>query len=503
MAGSAAPAHPRRGRLVAGLALLVFAAIAWFAVPHGIGVSWRECDTQAIARNFVDDAPTQGFDPLRPRIDWRGDTDGAVECEFPLYQLAIAGVLALSERDAEWPGRLLSLLAMLWAGWSVHELLRWRASPAGALAGLLTFLAAGSSLMLATRVMPDALSLAFAAASLAAFTRYLTLGAGVSLTLSMAALAAAALQKPLALQVGWIMFGWTVFVAPRRLRDARLWLGWLAVVGVTAAWLLHAKGLYEETGLTFGVLGGGDTKFPALAHVLSPWINAHLGWTTVQYGLSALGLFAAAVLLLRRRFDALDACMVGAAVAGLYLSLRYSYHEGMGPHYHTFAALAGAWCVARAWPANATSWRTAPLVFTAFAVAIAAQVTWRASIERSSRTEVISSPLMDVAASIRALTAPGERIVVRAQKPRFDPFWRRRNNYEEPSLLYQAALQGWVLPQDGFDVETLADLQARGANLVYDCVAGERGEAQRWLDEHGDVVFEAGDLRLHRLHSAQ
>ncbi|MEO6596180.1 MAG: hypothetical protein ABIP94_15640 [Planctomycetota bacterium] len=72
-----------RGRRWLLLALAIFAAVLLLAIPQGIGGSWRECDTQAISRNFL----TEGFNPLRPRVDWRGDTDGAVECEFPLYQL--------------------------------------------------------------------------------------------------------------------------------------------------------------------------------------------------------------------------------------------------------------------------------------------------------------------------------------------------------------------------------------------------------------------------------
>ena len=84
------PAEPtpglRRGRTLALLAMLGFAVALTLGVPMGIGSSWRECDTQAIARNFLLD----DFDLLRPRIDWRGDTDGAVECEFPLYQALIA-----------------------------------------------------------------------------------------------------------------------------------------------------------------------------------------------------------------------------------------------------------------------------------------------------------------------------------------------------------------------------------------------------------------------------
>lgn len=483
----------RLGRIGAVIALLAFALLTWFAVPHGIGVSWRECDTQAIARNFLSD----GFDPLRPRIDWRGDTDGAVECEFPLYQLAVASVLGVFDRAAEWPGRLLALLATLWAGLSLHRLLELRTGAGGALVGLLVFLSCGSTMLVATRVMPDSLSLALGIASLTAFVRYLASGSRVALVASMAALAFAGLQKPLALQIGWVMFGWTALLAPRRLRDLALWGGWLAVVAVVFGWMLHAKSLHDETGLTFGVLAGGDTKFPTLDHLLMPELHLQLGRTSVQYGLSALGIFSGTFLLCRRQLDGPDLVLAGSVIAALYLSLRYSYHGGMGPHYHMFAAVLGAWLVARAWPSDAGR----RLWWLLLAV-VAVQGAWRLAVERHERSGSVESPLLGVAASIRDVVKPEELVVVRSAKQRWDEFWQRRNNFEEPILLYQTGLRGWVLPCDGFGVDALRDLRDRGARLVVDCLWQEHGPTQSWLEANGELLVDEGGMRLHRLRDA-
>jgi len=481
----------RRGRRWLLLALVAFAAVTWFALPHGIGFSWRECDTQAIARNFVLD----GFDPLRPRIDWRGATDGAVECEFPLYQLAIASVLTFTGEGAEWPGRLLAMLATMFAAVSLHRLLELRAGAGGALAGVLTFLVSGSAMMIGTRVMPDAWSFALAAASLPAFARYLHGGRRLSLWLSMAALAFAALQKPLALQLGIVMFGWTALLARHRLRDPQLWLGWVAVLAVVAAWLLHGKSLHEETGLTFGVISGGDSKFPALEHLLSPKIHAQLAWTTVQYGLSGLGVVGALWLLLNRRMDRSDVVLLGAVALGLYVSLRYSYHQVMGPHYHTFAALAGAWCVARAWPAKANA-----LLWGALLVAVMAQGYWRWHVEHEARTGAIDNPFVDLAASIRRLSLDGDRIVVRSSKELVDKSWKRRNNYEDPRLFYNTGLHGWVVPIDGFDVAALEGLKRDGATLVCDPEPGLNApEVTAWLDANAERVIDEPWVHVHRL----
>lgn len=487
--GSGVDGGRRSGRLLAILALLVFAALTWQLVPHGIGLSWRECDTQAIARNFlVDD-----FDPLRPRVDWRGTTDGAVECEFPLYQLATAAVMA-AVGHGETVGRLLALLATLAAGFSLYRLLELRNGSVGAIAGLLTFLTCGSTVLIATRVMPDAFSLALSVASVTTYLRFLGTGSRSALWLSMAALMFGGLQKPLALQFGWVLFGWTCLLAPRRLRDPQLWLGFAAVVGAVAAWLWHGHHLHQETGLTFGVLAEGDSKFPALAHLLSPKIHAQLGWTSVQHGFSALGLMAAAALVLRRRMDLTDAVLLGSVVAGLYLSLRYSYHHRMGPHYHMFAAVCGAWFVARLFARGAPRW-----AWLALAVGVAAQGSWRLATEARDRAGMTENPMLELAADIRGVTSADELIVVRSEKRRVDDLWQRRNNFEDPRLLYQAQLRGWVLPADGFDVAALERLRRQGAALVYDWAGDSAGATRDWLQANGRVVIDRPGARLYRL----
>ncbi|MBX3462754.1 MAG: glycosyltransferase family 39 protein [Planctomycetes bacterium] len=475
-----ATAAVRRGRRWFLLALGLYAVALWFlVVPHGIGYSWRECDTQAIARNFLQD----GFDPLRPRIDWRGDTDGAVECEFPFYQLAIASLLAVCG-DVEWPGRLLSLLAVLGAALALHRLLEQRAGPGPALVGGLVFLGGGQAVLLGARVMPDAASVALGLAGLVAFVRYLGIGSGWSLGLGAAAVALGALQKPTTLQLGLLMLLWTLLLAPRRAREPRLWLALLLVPAVVAAWLVHAHGLEAETGLTFGVTAAGDTKFPAVEHLLTPRLHAQLARTTLYYGLSAFGLLGLFALVVQRRLDRADAALLGVVGVGLLATLRYSYHHGMGPQYHAFAAVAGAWCAARAWPARAPRWLWALLL-----VAVAAHATWQVAGERRKCEVCSATPLLDLAAAVRAASAPADLTVVRADKPRRDTAWARRNNYEDPRFLYHARRRGWVLPADGFDVATLADLQARGARIVVDLVPGGTPAAtQAWLAAHAEVV---------------
>ncbi len=335
---------PRYRRWLA-IALLAWVALTILVLPFGIGGSWRECDTQAIARNFLLD----GFDPLRPRVDWRGVTDGAVECEFPLYQTMIASVMAVLG-EAEWPGRVISTLAMVMASLSLFRLLERRTGGEAAFFGTLVFLTGGHAFLLGTRVTPDATSTACAIAGLAAFVQFLDTGRTRTLALATVMTAVACLTKPTALQIGLLQFLWTLGTAPRRLRDVRVWIAWAAVLAVVGAWIVQGTRLYAETGLTFGVVAGGETKFPSLWAMRDKWTWIWLFVTTIRYGFSVFGCLGLFTLLVRGRIDRRDWLLLGVVGLGLVGTLRYSHHYGIGPQYHVFAAMAGAWFFARSWP---------------------------------------------------------------------------------------------------------------------------------------------------------
>ncbi|MCB9877652.1 MAG: glycosyltransferase family 39 protein [Planctomycetes bacterium] len=492
-----APAAPtataRRGRALALLVLAGFALALTVGVPSGIGSSWRECDTQAIARNFVLD----DFDLLRPRVDWRGDTDGAVECEFPLYQALIAAVMEFAGL-VEWPGRALSMLFTLLAGWTLYLLLERRSGPAGAIAGLLVFLCSGSAPLLAVRVMPDALSLAAGLVGLLAFVRYLANGRTAALLAAVAAMTVAGLQKPLALQLGLVMFGWTAAMVPQRLRDARLWLGFVAIPAVVAAWLVHAASLHAETGLTFGVVSGGDTKFPDLPHLVDPATYGSMLTATLQYGTPVFGLIALAVLLVRRRLDAADATLLAAIASGLLVSMRYSCSVGLGPHYHAFAAVAGAWLVARAWPERAPRWLWLVLL-----LGVAVHGAWRARFERGLRIVANDQPLVVAARAIVPLLAADDRLLVRGDLPRQDEEWDRPNNFENPSVHALTGSRGFVVAFDDWSVATIEDRHRRGADIAFDPFPeATPPEVLAWLDDHGERIHDDDGARVHRLRPA-
>ncbi|MCR9248637.1 MAG: glycosyltransferase family 39 protein [bacterium] len=481
----------RRGRSLLWVCLALFAGVLWFGLtPHEVGTSWRECDTMAIARNFLVD----GFDPLRPRVDWRGDTDGAVECEFPLLQLMIATTIAVFG-EVEWPARLLSLLAILGAAFALHRLLEWRTSPGGALAGTLVFLTGAQAVLLGGRVQPDGLSTALVLAGGVAFLRYLGNGSRLSLWLAVAAVTFGVLQKATALQFVGLLGLWTLVLAPRRLREPRLWLGFALCLGTLAAWLWHGVCLHDETGLTFGIMSAGETKFPGQAQLLDRRVWASLVKTTIELGFTPLGCLGLLVVMLRRRLDLADLALLATVGAGLVGSMRYSSDPGAGPHYHVFSAIAGAFFVARAWPRSNPWWLWLPLL----GVTLWSGAHWlgaeRAKLERCTDNGTIT-----LARRIQDEFSADDLAIVRGHREGYDPYWRRRTNYEQPTLLYQARRRGWVLPRDGFEVDKLAELRSRGARFVVNPFRkATEPDVEAWLAEHGELVFEHGNSSVYRL----
>jgi hypothetical protein len=472
--------------------VVAWALVVWLVIPSGIGGSWRECDTQAIARNFLAD----GFDPLRPRVDWRGDTDGAVECEFPLYQAMIATAMAVVG-EAEWPGRVISLLAIVMATLSLHRLLEARSGPGPAFAAALVFLGGGHAFLLGARVTPDATSLALAVSGTVAFVQFLATGRSRTLVLATVMTAIACLTKPTALQVGLLQFLWTLCLAPRRLREVRVWLAFAAVLAIVGAWTVHGAALHAETGLTFGVASGGETKFPTLRSLREPIVWYWLAVTTCMVGFSVLGVVAVVLLALRRAFDRVDVALLVVVGLGLVGTLRYSHHFGVGPQYHAFAAVAGVWFVARAWPARAPR-----LSWALLGIGMLVVGTWHLLAEREFRLRCLASEQIATGAEVATLSAPDELTVVRGYRERTDAFWRRRTNFEEPAVLYQARRRGWVVPRDGFEPADLDALHRRGARVVVDQLPAETAPATRaWLEANAEVVREHPGRRVYRLRS--
>lgn len=67
-----------------GLNFLVH--LPFFGLPPKGAHSWRQCNTMAVARNLYE----EDMNPLRPRVDRRGTTDGVTGMQFPAYEWLVA-----------------------------------------------------------------------------------------------------------------------------------------------------------------------------------------------------------------------------------------------------------------------------------------------------------------------------------------------------------------------------------------------------------------------------
>ena len=484
------PSTPSSLPLLLVAALLVHALAMWWTFgADAIGPSWRECDTQAVARNLA----FEDFDLMRPRVDWRGDTTGEVECEMPIYQGVVAAMLRVFG-DVDWPGRLVSLLAVTWLAASWFGLFARCASRAGAWVGVAVLLGGAQALFVGTRVMPDALSLAFGSAGLAVFVRFLDDGRARTLALATALTLVGALAKPTTLQFVALQAAFAWALQPTRLREARTWLAFGVVVAGVAAWILHARELGLATGLTFGVTFG-DVKSPAPDHLLRPRLWWMLAGSTLAYGVGWIGVLAGGALLARRGFARLDALFAAIVAVGLVGAFRYSHEAAMGPQYHAVAAIFGAWLAARAWPAHASL--AVRLVAGGALLVVAA---FGAVAETGHRPGRAPTGHDETARVMQANSSAGELVVVRSPKPAFDVTWRRPSNFEEPVLLFLSRRKGWSLPSDGVDGARLAELTQRGARLYVE-TAPDRlvGPLAEWLSRSAKLVATTPSARIFRL----
>lgn len=449
---------------------------------------WRQADTQAMARN-------QAFEelaPLSPRIDWRRDGQGYVEAEAPLYPVLLVPWLRLLG-DSVWPGQLLSLACLLAAAALLYQALARRYGGTAGCLALAVVLGGQGAIVIATAIQPDPLAfLAFTVGWLS-FVDYLEAPSARRLALWVSATAIAGLVKPTTLELG-LAQGLLVLLAHRRaLRDVRLWLGWLVVVVVVAAYLLHARSLYLAHGNTFGVLSGGDSKLPALARLTEPRSWLELARYAIGWGVTWPGLVAALLLAARRQLDAEAVALSIAATALCVLAFRYTGGP-FGTHYHLPHAVLGATLVARAVHLAQGSLRTVLIVALVGATLVGAG---RAAL---FLRRLPPQPETTLGHALASLASPGTLVAVRARAEAYNLEWQTVNNYEDPRVLYLSRTRGWILPNDLWGpagVARLQEAESKGARFyVHVRQKTIDAELRAYLDATAERVFtsDAGEI---------
>ena len=228
-----------------------------------------------------------------------------MEAELQLFTAAIA--FAMTELgEEEWIGQLLSLGFFLLVGIAVYAIALRRYGHWPALAAMLSVLSSRLGVQLSISVMPDALSLLLYTFGLVAFLAYAERGKIGGLVLAGVFTALAAMVKAPSLQLGIAQFLLLCFHSPRRLSSPWPWVVWLLVLVGVGAQLSAANAVYLESGLTFGILSGGDVKFPGLEHLTTPGLYLDLIGLSLRYGLGVLGALSLVYLVARGRLRALE-----------------------------------------------------------------------------------------------------------------------------------------------------------------------------------------------------
>ena len=235
--------------------------VATFQSPILDHHAWRQADTAAISRAFVNER----YNILYPQVDWRGAADtGYVETGLELHAFLVATIAKLSGFKPE-IGRLLSSIFFLLSCRLVWAFTRRRygAGP-GLLAAYLYAFGFPLMLFMERAFMNEALLVCLSLASLVSAQRYLDDAPDAAGRRDFRArgLALAWLFLSTAL-AGAVKFPYLIVLAPvcglfierygrGALTRPEPWAVSVFAIGMAALWYQHAHLLGQQSGLSFG-----------------------------------------------------------------------------------------------------------------------------------------------------------------------------------------------------------------------------------------------------------
>ena len=230
---------------------------------------WRQTDTAAISRNFFE----EDFNILHPRIDWRGNTTGEVECEFPLYQWLVAGFYKITGNVQEEAGRGLSIISFIVTLVLLYRLSREYFGKLSASLSVIILSFLPMAIFFTRAFMPESMMLMGTLGTLYYYKKYIELNSTRCLLMSiMFGMIAFSVKIP-SLYIGIPMMAIALdkdgFKTFKRIGN---WVYAVLTLLPTAGWYLHSHNLYKKTGLTFGIWDIGHDKWGNL----NIWTGAEL-----------------------------------------------------------------------------------------------------------------------------------------------------------------------------------------------------------------------------------
>ncbi|QYK48278.1 MAG: glycosyltransferase family 39 protein [Phycisphaeraceae bacterium] len=426
--------------------------------------SWRQTDTAGVARNML----RGDGNILSPRIDWRGDGDGRVEMEFPLYSWLVSSVWRITG-IAPWAARGISVLASLVTLVLFADLVRRISGERVSIASAIVAAIAPLAVYYGRTAMPESLMLCLTMSGLYMFWLHLVRRSSILLIVSCVLIAGAGLVKLPSLYIGLPLVylvvstrGWRAAMSPAYI------LGAIGVLGVNAMWYIHAARIGQETGNSFGVLGSWKYGTAAAIADVGFWneiVFRRLGervFTWIGLPVMLLGLLFARRNGQERLFDF---WMISVFIYLVIAAPGNREHE----YYQLPFVLPGSYFAGRAISDWWQSPRLRALVpFLVVGILLLSlyrmNAYWR--LELSNRSAEVA-----LASDTQALSTPTDLIIV------VSPRWSG-----DPTLLYLADRKGWVLHPSELDTIGIKELTDRGAFAIIGLESKFRTDQERvWL----------------------
>jgi len=454
------------------LALLILGGMAWRCYrlnePLFDSNAVRQYDTAAIARNLAE----SGMRIFYPQVDWRGDSAGYVEAEFPLYNFLVAG-LYRTFGTREWLGRGLNIVFWAVAAvWLYSFVRRWGRDERLAMLGVF-FYAVVPLAFLTRSFQPEMLMCLLSLATVDCFWRWTQEDRPVLLAGSGLALAAAMLVKFPSAYLGlpvaylcWRRFGWSF------LRRWELWAFGAAVFLPSVFWYLHAHELgtlhgnsFQGVYLKLGYPGPGDPVWLQLAKQLPLRLIFEIG-TPPGLILLAAGCWAC------RKMDGL----LHVWALGFALTIFLTPH-GHAPHdYYQFPALffTSVWMAAGVlvfWDGLAARPVLQRSVAAAFCFSVLGFSFW--FIEGRTRITAFERVRVQFGQRVQQVTEPQALFILLKERRGLPRLEYQQHRYapgkylcSDPVDLYLTHRKGWCMDHVQATPELIEEMRRRGAKYA-------------------------------------
>jgi 4-amino-4-deoxy-L-arabinose transferase-like glycosyltransferase len=227
--------------------------------------AWRQTDTASIAKNFYEN----NFSILYPQVNWGGASSGFAESEFQIYPFIVA-ILYKFFGFHDWLGRLVSLIFFIFSTVLLYRLTQKIFDDKTALFSILFFMISPLNIQFGRAFMPTSTLVFCSIASIYYFSEWIDDEKWIFFMLSSIATAFAILIKPPSLYLGLPL----LYLALKKHQKStfgqwRLWLFAALVLLPSVWWYNHAHQIFLESQVTFGLWGGGYSKFGNLNY----WLN--------------------------------------------------------------------------------------------------------------------------------------------------------------------------------------------------------------------------------------